>query len=71
VGGGDCMMKCFIIYTHHMGFQVLMAASVKITTFWNNEPCNLVEVDCHFGGSYCLHHQDALAVALMIGSTHL
>jgi hypothetical protein len=31
-----------------VGFQVLMAAIMKITAFWDITPCRLVEVD---GGS--------------------
>jgi hypothetical protein len=36
-------------------FQVLTAASMKMTAFWNTAPCSLVEVDRRFRGAYCLH----------------
>jgi hypothetical protein len=35
-------------------FQVLMAASLKITALWNIAPCSLIEVD-----RYSTHHPDA------------
>jgi hypothetical protein len=38
-------------------FQVLTAASMKMTLIWNVAPCNLVEVYRRFKGAYCLHHQ--------------
>jgi hypothetical protein len=38
-------------------FQVLTAASMKMTAFWDIAPCSLVKVDQCFRGSYCLHHQ--------------
>jgi hypothetical protein len=31
---------------------------MKITTFWDIEPCNIVEADRRFRGAYCLDHQD-------------
>jgi hypothetical protein len=48
-----------------MKFQVLTAASMKITAFWYN----LVEVDRLFRGSYSLHHQGnklAFIIVLMM-----
>jgi hypothetical protein len=36
--------------------QVLTAASMKMTAFWDTPPCSLVEVDRHFSGAYCLNH---------------
>jgi hypothetical protein len=35
-------------------FPVLTAASVKMTAVWDIAPCNFVEVDGHFRGTYCL-----------------
>jgi hypothetical protein len=35
-------------------FQVLTAASTKITAFWDTEPCSPVEVDRRFRDAYCL-----------------
>jgi hypothetical protein len=29
----------------------------KMMAFWDIAPCSLVEVDQHFRGVYCLHHQ--------------
>jgi hypothetical protein len=34
-----------------------MAASMKMTAFWDIALCSLVEVDQLFRGAYCLHHQ--------------
>jgi hypothetical protein len=38
-------------------FQVLTAASMKMTVFWDIAPCSLVEVYRRFRGACCLHHQ--------------
>jgi hypothetical protein len=38
-------------------FQVLTAASMKKTVFWDVAPCSLVEVFWRFRGACCLHHQ--------------
>jgi hypothetical protein len=35
-----------------MGFQVLTAASMKMTVFWGIGPCSVVEVGQHFRGTY-------------------
>jgi hypothetical protein len=32
-----------------------MAASMKITVFWDVAPCSLVKIDRRFRGAYCLH----------------
>jgi hypothetical protein len=37
-------------------FQVLTAASVRMTAFWDIAPCSITEADC-FRSMYCLHHQ--------------
>jgi hypothetical protein len=37
--------------------QVLTAASMKITIFWDVAPCSLVEVYRRFRGAFCLHYQ--------------
>jgi hypothetical protein len=37
--------------------KVLTAASMKMTGFWDDEPCSLVGIDRRFVGVYCLHHQ--------------
>jgi hypothetical protein len=29
---------------------------LKMTAFWDIAPCNVVEIDRHFRGAYCLHH---------------
>jgi hypothetical protein len=41
-------------------FQVLTAASLKITAFCDIEPCSVVEVDRRFRGVYCLHQDHYL-----------
>jgi hypothetical protein len=38
-------------------FQILMAASLKMTAFWDIAPCSLAEVDRRFRGAYCLRYQ--------------
>jgi hypothetical protein len=40
-----------------------MAMNMKMITFWDTVLCSLVEVDSHFRGAYCLHHQGALLIA--------
>jgi len=37
--------------------QILKAASMKYRAFWDVPPCSHVEVDRHFKGAHCLHHQ--------------
>jgi hypothetical protein len=37
-----------------MRFQVLKAASMKMTVFWDIAPCSLVEIDRRFGDAYYL-----------------
>jgi hypothetical protein len=39
-----------IIFTP-VKFQVLTAASMKMTAFWDIDPCSLVEVDRRFTGA--------------------
>jgi hypothetical protein len=31
--------------------------SMKFIVFWDIAPCSHIEVDRHFRGAYCLHHQ--------------
>jgi hypothetical protein len=38
-------------------YQVLMAASIKFTVFWDVALCSHVEVDRCFRSAYCFHHQ--------------
>jgi hypothetical protein len=40
-----------------MRFQVLAAASMKVTVFWDVAPRSLVEINRRFKGTYCLHYQ--------------
>jgi hypothetical protein len=40
--------------------NVLMAASMKITAFWNVTPCSLVEVGRRFRRTYCIYHQSVI-----------
>jgi hypothetical protein len=30
---------------------------VKMTVFWDVAPCSMIDIDRHFRGVYCLHHQ--------------
>jgi hypothetical protein len=39
-------------------FQVLTAASMKMTVFWDVAQCSVVEIDRRFRGAYCLHCPD-------------
>jgi hypothetical protein len=34
-----------------------MAASTKLTVFWDAAPCSLIEIDRRFRGTCSLHHQ--------------
>jgi hypothetical protein len=38
-------------------FEVLTAMSMDVAAFWNVALCSLVDVQKHFRGAYCLHHQ--------------
>jgi hypothetical protein len=38
-------------------YELLMAVTMKCTTFWNGMPCSPVRVHQHFCGTYCLRHQ--------------
>jgi hypothetical protein len=45
------------LVTLHVRFQVLTAASLKMTAFWDVAPCSVVEVGRRFRDAYCLHHE--------------
>jgi hypothetical protein len=47
----------FVPKNKQVRFQVLKAASVKMTAFWDVAPCSLVENDRCFRGTYCSYHQ--------------
>jgi hypothetical protein len=56
--------KALIIFSYHLRmpsvqvrFQVLTAASMKMTVFWVVASCSLVDVYWHFRGACCLHYQ--------------
>jgi hypothetical protein len=34
-----------------------MAASMKMTAFWDVAPCSILELDRRFRCAYCLYHQ--------------
>jgi hypothetical protein len=40
----------------HVRFQVLTAASMKMSVFWDDALRSLVETEQRFRGAYCLHH---------------
>jgi hypothetical protein len=42
-----------LIIHFNVKLQVLVAASMKITVFWDVGPCGLVEIDRRFRGDYC------------------
>jgi hypothetical protein len=39
-------------------FHVLTATSMEMAVLYDVVPCNLVEIDRRFRGTYCLHHHD-------------
>jgi hypothetical protein len=47
-----------------VGFEVLMAASMKMAVFWIVALCSLVEVYQRFRGTYCLHHHPDTEIIL-------
>jgi hypothetical protein len=49
---GTVMVKCFSEERDEARFQVLTAASMKVTSFWDIAPCSLVEVYRRFRGEY-------------------
>jgi hypothetical protein len=51
------ILQSFRISSVCVRFQVLTAASMKMTVFWDVAPCSLVDVYRRFRGTYCLHHQ--------------
>jgi hypothetical protein len=42
---------------HQIGFEVLMAACMKMDVFWVVALCSQAEVYHCFRGPFCLHHQ--------------
>jgi hypothetical protein len=54
------VLKAISSSSPEMRFQVLTAASMKMTVVWDVAPCSLVEIYQRFRGSYCRHHQDVL-----------
>jgi hypothetical protein len=51
-----------------VGFEVLMATSMKLAVFWVVVPCNLVEVYRRFSGSFCLHQRGDVS-RMMVGAS--
>jgi hypothetical protein len=50
-----------LLHTHktsYVRFQVLTAASMKMSVFWDVPPCSLQGIDRSLRGSYCFHHQN-------------
>jgi hypothetical protein len=43
---------------NNVRFQVLTAASMKMTAFWKIVPCSLAEVDTRFRDAYCFYRPD-------------
>jgi hypothetical protein len=44
------------VMVNMMRFQVLTAASMRMTVFWDDAPCSLVEIHRRFRDAYCLRH---------------
>jgi hypothetical protein len=59
-------MSANIHFRNFGTFQVLTAASVKMTAFWDIAPRGLDEVDLRFRGMYCSRHYPG-----DVGTTHL
>jgi hypothetical protein len=57
--GPVAALQCFFFFLKRrdVRFQVLTAASMKVTVVWDVAPCSLVDIDLRFRGAYCLHHQ--------------
>jgi hypothetical protein len=51
-------------------FQVLTAASMKLTVFWDVALCSLVEVYRRFRGAYSLHHQGVALIMVMMANIY-
>jgi hypothetical protein len=51
-----CPVTLYLLRTL-VRFQVLTAASVKLTVLWDMAPSSLIEADRRFRSAYCLHHQ--------------
>jgi hypothetical protein len=49
---------------NNVRFQVLKAASIKITAFWEMVPCNIVEVDRRFRHAYKLPSSGHIALIM-------
>jgi hypothetical protein len=54
---GSCWHAVGEESTYLVRFQVLTAASMNMTVFWDVTPCSLVEIYQRFRGAYCPHHR--------------
>jgi hypothetical protein len=41
----------------YRGWGYVYISNVEFRVFWDVAPCSHIEVDLHFSGAYCLHHQ--------------
>lgn len=48
---------CYIMLQKFVECEVLTSKSMKTTLFWNVASCSLLDIDRHFRGVYCRHHQ--------------
>jgi hypothetical protein len=55
-------------FLHFVRFQVLTAANVKMTVFWDVALCSLILYRC-VTGAYCVHHQGDIRRHVII--THI
>jgi hypothetical protein len=46
----------------HVTFEVVTAASMKMTAFWDTAPYSVAEIDRRFRDAYCLHYQGSTQV---------
>jgi hypothetical protein len=54
---GTALLIVSVIILHHMGFQIVMAKSIKLTVFWDVALCSITETCWHFRADNCLQHQ--------------
>jgi hypothetical protein len=54
----------------HVTFQVLIVASMKVTTFGVVAPCSLVEVYRRFRRAICLHYQGGDTASIISAMSH-
>jgi hypothetical protein len=57
---GKHQRKCWVFLrrlTQHYKYISARKILLKMSVIWNVAPCSLVQIDWHFRGPNCLHHQ--------------